>query len=80
MQKTPPKTNGFWISFCVQELHPNSRRNRELTYFYSRCRCIAIASCAAAAMLTVQVTLNTLGSVDLLPLTGVTFPFVSMGI
>lgn len=30
-------------------------------------------------MLTVQVTLNTLGSVDLLPLTGVTFPFVSMG-
>ena len=40
MQKTPPKTNGFWISFCVQELHPNSRRNRELTYFYSRCRCI----------------------------------------
>ena len=39
-QKTPPKTNGFWISFCVQELHPNSRRNRELTYFYSRCRCI----------------------------------------
>lgn len=38
-----------------------------------------IASCAAAAMLTVQVTLNTLGSVDLLPLTGVTFPFVSMG-
>ena len=22
------------------ELHPNSRRNRELTYFYSRCRCI----------------------------------------
>ena len=39
-QKTPPKTNGFWISFCVQELHPSSRRNRELTYFYSRCRCI----------------------------------------
>jgi cell division protein FtsW (lipid II flippase) len=38
-----------------------------------------IASCAAAAMLIFQTTLNVLGSVDLLPLTGVTFPFVSTG-
>lgn len=38
-----------------------------------------ITSCATAAMLTVQTALNVLGSVDLLPLTGVTFPFVSMG-
>ncbi len=30
-------------------------------------------------MLVFQTTLNVLGSVDLLPLTGVTFPFVSMG-
>ena len=38
-----------------------------------------IVSCAAAAMLIFQTTLNVLGAVDLLPLTGVTFPFVSMG-
>ena len=38
-----------------------------------------IASSAAAAMLITQTLLNVLGSVDLLPLTGVTFPFVSMG-
>ena len=28
------------LPFCVQELHPKSRRSRELTAFYSRCRCI----------------------------------------
>lgn len=38
-----------------------------------------IASCGAAAMLVFQTSLNALGAVDLLPLTGVTFPFVSMG-
>ena len=38
-----------------------------------------ILSCATAAMLVCQMALNVLGAVDLLPLTGVTFPFVSMG-
>ena len=38
-----------------------------------------IASCAAAATLIFQTTLNVMGAVDLLPLTGVTFPFVSLG-
>ena len=38
-----------------------------------------IASCATAAMLIFQTALNVLGAVDLLPLTGVTFPFVSIG-
>ena len=38
-----------------------------------------ILSCATAAMLVCQLALNVLGAVDLLPLTGVTFPFVSMG-
>ena len=28
------------LPFCVQELHPKSRRSRELTAFYPRCRCI----------------------------------------
>lgn len=38
-----------------------------------------IAACAAVSMMVFQTTLNTLGSVDILPLTGVTFPFVSNG-
>ena len=39
----------------------------------------SIAACAAGSMLVFQTALNVLGSVDLLPLTGVTFPFVSNG-
>lgn len=38
-----------------------------------------IAACAAASLLVFQTCLNVFGSVDLLPLTGVTFPFVSNG-
>lgn len=38
-----------------------------------------IAGCAAASLLVFQTCLNVFGSVDLLPLTGVTFPFVSNG-
>lgn len=39
----------------------------------------AIAACAAAAILAFQVILNVFGSLDILPFTGVTFPFVSQG-
>ena len=38
-----------------------------------------IAACAATSMLVFQTMLNVFGSVDLFPLTGVTFPFVSCG-
>lgn len=38
-----------------------------------------IGACAAAAILMIQTVLNVFGTVDLLPLTGVTFPFVSNG-
>ena len=38
-----------------------------------------IGACTAAAVLLTQVILNALGTVDVLPLTGVTFPFVSNG-
>ena len=38
-----------------------------------------IGACTAAAILLVQTILNVLGTVDVLPLTGVTFPFVSNG-
>ena len=36
-------------------------------------------ACAAGAILLIQTMLNVFGTVDLLPLTGVTFPFVSNG-
>ena len=38
-----------------------------------------IGSCTAVSILLVQVILNVLGMVDILPLTGVTFPFLSNG-
>ena len=39
----------------------------------------SIAACATASMFMVQVALNVFVSVDILPFTGVTFPFVSRG-
>lgn len=47
--------------------------NKSRSTFYS------IASCAAAGMLIFQAGLHVFGSTDVLPLTGVTFPFVSLG-
>ncbi len=38
-----------------------------------------ISACAAVCIMVVQVILNALGTVDVLPLTGVTFPFLSNG-
>ena len=39
----------------------------------------SIAACAAMSMLLAQLALNVFGSLDILPFTGVTFPFVSRG-
>lgn len=39
----------------------------------------SIAACAATSLFIFQTILNVFGSLDLLPLTGVTFPFVSSG-
>lgn len=38
-----------------------------------------IAGCAAVSMMMVQLALNVFGTLDILPFTGVTFPFVSKG-
>ena len=38
-----------------------------------------IGACAAVSILVIQTILNVFGTMDLLPLTGVTFPFVSNG-
>ncbi len=45
----------------------------------SRSAFYTIGSCTAASIFLAQVILNALGTVDVLPLTGVTFPFVSNG-
>ena len=39
----------------------------------------SIGACTAAGILLIQTILNVLGTVDILPFTGVTFPFVSNG-
>ena len=38
-----------------------------------------IGACTAASIMLAQTILNVMGTVDLLPFTGVTFPFVSNG-
>ena len=45
----------------------------------SRSSFYTIAACAAGSLMVFQTCLNVFGAVDLLPLTGVTFPFVSNG-
>jgi len=45
----------------------------------SRSSYYVIAACAASSMLVFQMLLTVLGSVDILPFTGVTFPFISRG-
>lgn len=45
----------------------------------SRSTLYSIASCSAAGMLVFQSCLNIFGATDILPLTGVTLPFVSAG-
>ena len=46
---------------------------------HARSAYYAIAACGAMSMLMVQMALNVFGSMDILPFTGVTFPFVSRG-
>ena len=49
------------------------------TTLLARSSFYAIGACTAAAIMMAQIILNTLGTVDVLPLTGVTFPFLSNG-
>ena len=58
------------ISICIFAVR--SPANGRSSYY-------AIAACAASAMMLVQLALNVFGSTDILPFTGVTFPFVSRG-
>ena len=45
----------------------------------SRSTFYSISACCAAGLLVVQLSLNVFGATDILPLTGVTFPFISAG-
>ena len=49
------------------------------TALVARSSFYSIGGCTAASVLVIQTMLNCLGTVDLLPFTGVTFPFVSNG-
>ena len=49
------------------------------TTLLARSSFYAIGACTAAAIMITQAILNTMGTVDILPLTGVTFPFLSNG-
>ncbi len=57
-----------FIAFYARRASAKSR-----SAFYS------ISSCCAAGLLLFQMMMNVFGSVDILPLTGVTLPFVSLG-
>jgi len=46
---------------------------------FGRSAFYSIAACATVSILLTQLALNVFGSLDLLPFTGVTFPFVSRG-
>lgn len=66
---------GVMLIFCVIALGLFALR----TAAVSRSSFYTIGACTAAGILLFQSVLNALGTVDVLPLTGVTFPFVSNG-
>lgn len=45
----------------------------------SRSTFYSISACCAAGLLVIQLSLNIFGATDILPMTGVTFPFISAG-
>lgn len=66
---------GFTLVVAILLLAVYSRdvATRSRSTFYS------ISACCAAGLFIVQMALNVLGATDVLPMTGVTFPFVSAG-
>ena len=61
--------------FCIVVLGLFTIRTTRM----SRSSFYAIGGCTAASILLIQTILNALGTLDVLPLTGVTFPFLSNG-
>ncbi len=61
------------LSICVFALFSIRSARVARSSFYT------IGACTAASILVIQTILNALGTVDILPFTGVTFPFLSNG-
>lgn len=61
------------ISIALLIIYARSVTTRSRSTFYS------ITACCAAGLLVVQMSLNIFGATDILPLTGVTLPFISAG-
>lgn len=65
----------FTLAIAVGALviYARAITTRSRSTFYS------ISACCAAGLLVIQLSLNIFGATDVLPLTGVTFPFISSG-
>ncbi len=61
------------VAIAALVIYARSVTTRSRSTFYS------ISACCAAGLLVIQMTLNIFGATDILPLTGVTFPFISSG-
>lgn len=61
------------LAVAVLVIYARAITTRSRSTFYS------ISACCAAGLLVVQLSLNIFGATDILPLTGVTFPFISSG-
>ncbi len=61
------------IAVACLVIYARAITTRSRSTFYS------ISACCAAGLLVVQLSLNVFGATDILPLTGVTFPFISCG-
>ena len=61
------------IAIATLFIYARSVTTRSRSTFYS------ISACCAAGLFVIQMSLNVFGATDILPLTGVTFPFISAG-
>ena len=61
------------VAVACLVIYARAITTRSRSTFYS------ISACCAAGLLVIQLSLNFFGATDILPLTGVTFPFISCG-
>ena len=61
------------VAVACLVIYARAITTRSRSTFYS------ISACCAAGLLVIQLSLNVFGATDILPLTGVTFPFISWG-
>lgn len=61
------------VAVACLVIYARAITTRSRSTFYS------MSACCAAGLLVIQLSLNVFGATDILPLTGVTFPFISCG-